>query len=406
METCTVGELTLYLKHLLEGNELLQDVWVEGEVSNYIRASSGHCYFDLIEGGTVLRCVMWRSHAMRWSRLLGNGASVVVHGGITIYPQKGQYQAVVDLVQPQGVGILRLRLEQLRQKLEEEGLFDESRKRELPAFPKRIGIVTSETGAVLRDIATIVERRYPLVELILAHTQVEGESAPASIVQAIGALNLLHQYREDKQLDLIIVARGGGSMEDLAAFNDEQVVRAVYASRMPVISAVGHETDTTLIDLVADLRAPTPSAAAELAVPDMRDLRAQLNDWSQRLAAAAEAEMEGKREDVAAQMSALQRVSPQVKVEQYRQRIDDLLAGVAVQLRHRLRLDRERLASRTLQLQSLDPKAVLSRGYSIVRFSGDGPIVSSAEQVSTGDALDVQTAHGRYEVVVMYSDEE
>lgn len=406
METCTVGELTLYLKRFLEGNQLLQDVWIEGEVSNYIRASSGHCYFDLIEGGCVLRCVMWRSHALRWARMLGNGAGVVVHGGITIYPQKGQYQVVVDLVQPQGVGILRLRLEQLRQKLEEEGLFDESRKRELPPFPKRIGIVTSEKGAVLRDIATIVERRYPLVELILAHTQVEGESAPATIVQAIAALNLLHEYREDKQLDLIIVARGGGSMEDLAAFNDEQVVRAVYASRVPVISAVGHETDTTLIDLVADLRAPTPSAAAELAVPDMRDLRAQLNDWSQRLAAGMEGELEGKREDVAAQMSALQRVSPLRKVEQYRQRIDDIMAGVAVQLRHSMRLDRERLASRILQLQSLDPKAVLARGYSIVRFSGGGAVISSAEQVDTGDALDVQTAHGRFEVVVMDSDEE
>ena len=264
MPVFTISQVTFHVRGVLEREVELQDLWVRGEVSNLARPGSGHSYFSLRDGSSSLRCVMFRGSG--GGVLLEAGASVIAHGRISVYEVRGDLQMIVDLVQPEGAGELQLRLEELRLKFEREGLLDPSRKRPLPPLPRRIGVVTSPTGAVLQDIRTVVERRYPLVELLLAPCAVQGDGAAVTIVDAFEALN------KTPDVDLAILARGGGSMEDLQPFNEEPVGRAVYSSRAPVVSAVGHETDTTLVDLVADRRAPTPSVAAEMAVPDRAEL--------------------------------------------------------------------------------------------------------------------------------------
>lgn len=263
-----ISLLTSYLREVIETDELLQDVWLEGEVSNFTVAASGHAYFTLKDSQAVIDGVMWKATRARQAYAPKVGDQIVAHGSVTIYDRTSKYQLKADVVQPAGVGILQLQLEQLRQRLEAEGLFDPSRKRALPLFPRRIGVVTSATGAVWHDIQHVIARRYPLAELILSPAAVQGAAAAASMIEALAAIN------DSGNVDLIILARGGGSIEDLWSFNDEQLIRAIFSSRSPVVSAVGHETDITLADYVADLRAPTPSAAAEMVVPDIRELEA------------------------------------------------------------------------------------------------------------------------------------
>ena len=261
-ETMTVTQVTRYVKSLLDGDYALQDLWVEGEVSNFKVTASGHAYFTLKDSEASLRCVMWRSDVRRQDMLPQDGQSVLAHGRVSVYEVAGAYQLYVDHLQPVGLGRLYLEFEALKQRLAEEGLFDPAQKRPLPPFPQRVGVVTSPTAAALRDILNVLARRYPLVQVVLSPTLVQGDQAPPQIVTAIQALNDL------ANIDLIIVARGGGSLEELWAFNDERVARAIAASRVPVISGVGHEVDFTIADFAADVRAPTPSAAAELAVPE------------------------------------------------------------------------------------------------------------------------------------------
>ena len=275
----TVSALTKYIRDLLEGDGSLQDVWVQGEISNLSRPASGHLYFTLKDAGASLRCVMWRTDAARLKLPLQDGMAIETHGRIGVYEVGGQYQLYADQIRPVGEGVLYQEFLRLKAMLEAEGLFDGERKREIPAFPKRIGIVTSSTGAALRDMLTAVRRRLPLVEVILAPSPVQGEDAPPKLVEAIESLNQLKL-----KPDVILLARGGGSIEDLWAFNDERVVRAVASSEVPIICGVGHETDFTLCDFAADLRAPTPTAAAELATQTtMIDLQENLETFDLQL---------------------------------------------------------------------------------------------------------------------------
>jgi len=274
----SVSELTRYLRHLLESDDRLQDLWVQGEISNFSRPASGHLYFTLKDSGASLRCVMWKTEAARNRVPLQDGMSIEAHGKISIYEPGGQYQFYADLIRPAGEGALYAEFLRLKALLEAEGLFDAARKRPLPQFPRKIGIVTSATGAALRDMLNVLRRRLPLAEVVLAASPVQGAEAPPNLVLALQKLNAVVRP------DVILLARGGGSIEDLWAFNDENVVRAVAASQAPVISGVGHETDFTLVDFAADLRAPTPTAAAELATPyTVVDLSSALQSYQNRL---------------------------------------------------------------------------------------------------------------------------
>jgi exodeoxyribonuclease VII large subunit len=390
----TVSQITKYIKELFEVDLVLQDLWIEGEVSNFSRSAAGHVYFTLKDEAASIRCVMWRLLAEQQIYLPSNGEAIVAHGRISIYEVQGTYQLYVDALQPAGLGVLYLQFEALKKRLEAEGLFAPERKRPLPPFPRCLGVVTSPTGAAIRDILHVLGRRYPLVEVILSPTLVQGDEAPPQIVAAIEALN------EHTDAEAIIVARGGGSLEELWAFNDERVARAIYSSRLPVISGVGHETDFTIADFVADVRAPTPSAAAEMAVPDQGELQGTLNLRRNRLVALMRRQMAERRSALAAQGRALSRLSPQAKIASYRQRIDELTRSASASLAHHLALQRERLRGHLLRLQSLSPLATLERGYSITRQLRTGEIVRSVAQVAAGDRIETQVSDGKFEGVV------
>ena len=390
LEVYSVGDLTRYLKELIEADDGLQDLWVQGEVSNFVVSTAGHAYFTLKDATSQVRCVVFRGQIRARTYLPANGAAVVVHGRISIYEPQGTYQLYADLIQPEGVGLLYLQFEELRARLEREGLFDAARKRPLPRFPRRIGVVTSPKGAVFRDIVNVIGRRFPLAELVLAPTLVQGEGAAESICQALQAID------EFGDVDLVILARGGGSLEDLWPFNEERVARAIFASRVPVISGVGHETDFTIADWVADLRAPTPSAAAELAVPDWRECLADVEAQRGRLVQAAQSILAERRREVAEASAALAGLSPARTLERYRQAVDDLLAAGARSVRHRLALERERLRSRRLQLQALSPADVLARGYSLCTHLGTGRVIKRVGEVAAGDLFAVRVADGEF----------
>jgi exodeoxyribonuclease VII large subunit len=318
---------------------------------------------------------------------------VEVHGSLGIYEVSGTYQLYADLIRPTGEGILYQEFLRLKARLEAEGLFDTARKRPIPRWPRRIGIVTSPTGAALRDMLNTIRRRYPLVEVILAPTPVQGEDAPAGIVSALKALNRLVEP------DVILLARGGGSIEDLWAFNDERVARAITASQSPVISGVGHETDFTIADFAADLRAPTPTAAAELATPQQTDLRQGIQDMLQRLDRSATASLALPRWKLNELDRRLLMVSPAAQLRSDRQRLDELGHGSQVAILHSLRLQRERLLGFQQRLLGLSPQAVLKRGYAIVEHP-DGRLVQRVSQVSQGDSLKVRVSDGGFDVRV------
>ncbi len=395
----SVSAITAYIKERLRVDQTLQDLWLEGEISNWRRAPSGHVYFTLKDPDASIRCVMWRSTLPRLSYLpAGDGEAVLAHGYISVYEPNGQYQFYVDELEPVGLGALQAQFEQLKARLAQEGLFDEARKRPLPRFPQRIGVVTSPAGAALRDILNVLRRRYPLAEVILSPTLVQGEDAPPQIVSALRALS------EVKDIDVIVLARGGGSLEDLWAFNDERVARAVAASPIPVVCGVGHETDFTIADFVADLRAPTPSAAAELVTPDRDELARRLQLFRAQLASGASAAITRRRRMLTSEMRALRRLSPQAWIDQRRQRVDDLSRVAQRTIAHRLALGHERLNGLSLRLSALNPQATLARGYAIVRHAEDGHVVSRVGQVTSGDRLSVQVSDGEFGSIVQDKD--
>jgi exodeoxyribonuclease VII large subunit len=390
-EPYTVSQLTAHISRLIANDSALNDLWIEGEISNFAQASSGHCYFTLKDGGAQIRCVMWRSDADQQNYLPSDGDQVLGHGRVGVYEVRGVYQLYVDRMRPAGMGDLYRHFERLKARLEGEGLFAPERKRSLPRFPRRIGVVTSPTAAALRDILNVLSRRFPLAHVLLSPTLVQGDAAPPQIV---GALNLLNQRRD---VDLIILSRGGGSLEELWAFNDEGVARAVAASRIPVICGVGHETDFSLADFAADKRAPTPSAAAELAVPDQAELRRQLEHWAASLINAMRNGVEERRWRLADHVRALRHLSPTVQLIQARQRIDDLMSRAEKAMLHELRLRQERLDGMLGRLASVSPEGTLERGYAIVRRRETDAVIHSVEQVRSGDRLEIQVADGEFE---------
>ncbi len=393
IQTWSVSEVNRYVRDLLESDHNLRDLWVQGEVSNLARPRSGHMYFTLKDERASLRCVMWRSTVGRQKFLPQDGDEVEAHGKISVYEVGGQYQFYVDRVKPRGKGALYQEFLRLKAKLEKEGLFEDERKRPIPLWPERIGIVTSPTGAALRDMLNTLRRRYPLVEVILAPSAVQGEAAPSQIVRALQALN------EKIKPDLILVGRGGGSLEDLWAFNDESVARAIAASQAPVISGVGHQTDFTIADFVADLRAPTPTAAAELAVPNRDDLRLDLTAVRQQLEQRVTAVLDDQRWQLKNLAQTIRQLSPQARIRSDRQRLDELSHRAATTARHALQIQRARLQSAAQRLNDLNPQTVLERGYALVS-DAEKEIIRSVEQVEAGDALHVRVSDGEFGVEV------
>jgi exodeoxyribonuclease VII large subunit len=389
----TVSDLTRYLRDLFASDELLQDIWVSGEVSNFIHHTSGHVYFTLKDGGAALRCVMWRSLVNMQKFLPHDGEAIEVHGKITVYEVRGEYQLNVDRIRPAGEGRLYAEFLRLKELLEGEGLFASERKRPIPKRPRRIGIVTSSTGAALQDMLNTLRRRYPLVEVVLAPTAVQGEEAPDGIITA------LQEVARVANPDVIILARGGGSIEDLWAFNDERVARAIAASPVPVITGVGHETDFTIADFVSDMRAPTPTAAAELATPNQTDLRLDLSDLSGRLTRSLQGHTSELRWAFKGVQGQLERNSPLVQVQSGSQLVDELERRLTASYAHLIQLSRSQLHGLAQRMQALNPRAVLERGYAIVSNRA-GEAISRISQVKVGEALNVQVSDGDFGVHV------
>jgi exodeoxyribonuclease VII large subunit len=385
----SVTELTAHIRQLLEGDYQLQDVWVEGEVSNCQRAGSGHLYFTLKDRTASIRCVMWRNQVMRQSFTPRDGDAIEVHGAIGVYEAAGQYQFYADLIRPTGEGRLYKEFLRLKARLEAEGLFDIDRKRPLPRWPQCIGIVTSPTGAAVRDILNTIRRRCPSALIVLSPTPVQGEEAPFGIMQALKDLERLVAP------DVILLARGGGSIEDLWAFNDEGVARAIAACRAPVVSGIGHETDFTISDFVADVRAPTPTAAAEVATPDQAELRGELEELYQHLKLTARSALTQPRLELNQLTRRLDLQSPEAWVRSDRQRLDDNTHRMNTALEHSLDLHAAHLDGIRQRLAALDPKSVLSRGFSIVT-TRTGMVVSQLHQVQPGDSIRIQVSDGEF----------
>ena len=386
MPLYTVSQVTRYLRDALDRDAVLRDLWVTGEVSSFTRSALGHMYFTLKEADSQIRCVMFRNGV--GGEVLAGGVAVAAHGRVSFYETRGELQLYVDMVRPQGLGEMHLELERLRAKLEAEGLFDHARKRPIPPFPQRIAVITSPTGAVWHDIENVVRRRYPLVELALVPCSVQGDAAVPTILEAFAVL------RDEHDVDAVILARGGGSPEELMPFNDEAVARAIYASPHPVVSAVGHETDVTLADLVADLRAPTPSAAAELAVPHARALQEAV---LQQALAVTDSALDFTRAGWADTQAFLQRVTSRAPdTTGRRQRVDDALHVVTLRLSSTVALHRERLRTVTARLAALDPRGVLERGYAVVQREDTGATVTSVRDVAPRDALRVHLRDGAF----------
>lgn len=397
--TWSVTDLTRFLRDLLEAEEDLQDLWVEGEVSNLSRPASGHLYFTLKDRNAALRCVMWRNAVMQQAYLPANGDAIEVHGNISIYEASGNYQLYGDLIRPAGEGALYQEFLRLKAQLEAEGLFDPQHKQPIPSWPRMIGIVTSPTGAALQDMLDTIRRRFPPLQVVLSPTQVQGEQAPQGIVTA------LQDIIRTINPDVVLLARGGGSLEDLMAFNDEQVARAIASSPVPIITGIGHETDFTIADFAADLRAPTPTAAAELATPDQADLRISLGELSGYLRQLTHNNLYTLRRNLESQWNRLNMRTPGAQIRRDLQRLDELADRVQRSLLHTLQISNTRLAGLELRLKALNPQAVLERGYAIVTQTS-GEVVRSTNQVQPKDDLQVMVRDGKFEVQVKESSSE
>ena len=382
----SVSELTAELKALLENT--FTGVWVEGEISNFKHHTSGHMYFTLKDDRGQLRAVMFRGSNRGLQFRPEDGLAVIVFGNVTIYEPRGEYQVYVEYMEPKGLGALQLAFEQLKTRLETEGLFDPARKRPIPLLPKKIGLVTSPSGAAIRDILQIIHRRFANVQVLIFPVRVQGEGAAAEIVEGVECLN----KRGD--LDVLIVARGGGSIEDLWAFNEEVVARAIYASQTPVISAVGHETDFTIADFVADVRAPTPSAAAELVISRKAELSQRVDDLFSRLVSHMRYRAERSGERLRSLERHLRLLSPLERVKRQRERLRDGALALQSSMSHRLALWRGDLRTAAARLDSLSPLAILARGYSVCRRLPDLSILTRAASVAEGGRVEVLLHQG------------
>jgi exodeoxyribonuclease VII large subunit len=386
-QTLSVSQLTAQIKNALEGE--FPDVWVAGEVSNYSRPQSGHCYFTLKDDQAQIRAVMWRSAVARLKFELADGLDVICHGHIDVYAPRGSYQLVIDELQPKGVGALELALRKLREKLAGEGLFDPVRKRKLPTFPRRLAFVTSPTGAAIHDFLQVLRRRWGGVDVLVIPARVQGDGAAQEIAAGIRAANRL-----SPPPDVLVVGRGGGSLEDLWAFNEEPVVRAIAASKIPTVSAVGHEIDVTLSDLAADVRALTPSEAAERVVPAVEEITARILGYQQRLRHAAHRRvmlLRARYDGVASQRPYRR---PFDMIHDRSRRLDELALHSNRAIRELLRDHEGRLATMAGKMESLSPLAVLARGYTITQEAETGAVVRAASELSVGQEIVTRFAAG------------
>ncbi|HVJ47876.1 exodeoxyribonuclease VII large subunit [Desulfitobacterium sp.] len=395
----TVAELTTEISRTLSDNDELVSCWVSGELSNYKNhRPSGHWYFTLKDQSSSIKAVMFRSRAERVRFIPQDGMKVLLRGSVKVYERDGNVQLYVDELQPSGLGALYLAFEQLKQRLSAEGLFDPERKKPIPRIPRRVGIVTSPTGAAIRDILKVMGRRDPNLSWVLAPAAVQGELAPREVAQAIARLN---RYGN---IDVLIVGRGGGSLEELWAFNTEEVARAIADSNIPVISAVGHETDVTIADMVADLRAPTPSAAAELAIPVFQELRLNLENLNSRLQVGIQAQIARKREKINGLAASGPLLNPLWRIEQNRQRLDNVSSALQQEMTRFVSDKNGILKLLATKLDLLSPLAILGRGYSLT-YSSEGKIIRSSTEANTGDHVKVRLHEGSLTCQVLTKEE-
>ena len=391
-QALSVTQLNEYLKMVIEGDRVLSNVFVRGEISNFKLYSSGHAYFTLKDDAGQLKSVMFRSYFSRMAFMPEDGMRVIAHGRVSVYETSGQYQLYVDDMQPDGAGSLAMRFEQLKRKLAAEGLFDEARKRPLPPMPRRIGVITSPSGAAVHDIINVLGRRFPAAEMILYPSEVQGAQAPAQLISGVEFFSMTGL------VDVIILGRGGGSAEDLWAFNDEYLARAVASCAVPIISAVGHESDFTICDFVADRRAPTPSAAAEIAVPDVNEILRSLAVTQSGLQATMQKRI--AQETRILNQIAQSRVfrSPDQMLDHFRIRLDEREADLSRAVEQTILQKRQATASLVGKLQALNPLSVLARGYATV--SKDGKSITSVKQINDNDTLDIRMADGSVRATV------
>ncbi len=384
----SVSELTKYIRVIIEDSFL--GVWVEGEISNFVLHSSGHIYFSLRDATSTLKCAFFRRANEKLKFKLKDGMKVIAFGSISVYEARGDYQLIVEEVEPKGIGALQLQFQQLKEKLQKEGLFDAKHKVPIPFLPTRIGIVTSPTGAAIQDILNIARRRFSNVEIIINPVKVQGDAAKDEIAAAV------RQFNKLKNIDVMIVTRGGGSMEDLWPFNEEVVARAIFDSDIPVISAVGHEIDFTISDFVADFRAPTPSAAAELVIPKKEDLAKLIDTASTRLNNAISGTLGTLKERLRSLQGAYVLRQPLNYIIQQEQRIDDLKKDISVRIGHTIDIFVEKFNRVLSKLEVLSPVSILKRGYSITAKLPEGVVVKDSGLLKIGDEVETKLGHGRF----------
>ncbi len=385
----TVSEINREIKALVELN--LPPIWIEGEISNFTRPGSGHRYFTLKDENSQIRCVLWRDIGDFLQFDIEDGMKVVIYGNISVYEKQGQYQLYVEDMVPAGLGKLELAFRQLKEKLFQEGLFEEAHKKPIPEFPQKIGIVTSPTGAAIQDLLQIIQRRMPAVEIILNPVKVQGDGAGWEIAQAIGDFN------QFKNVDVVIVGRGGGSLEDLWAFNEEIVARAIYASEIPVISAVGHEIDFTIADLVADLRAPTPSAAAELVVKDRREVLLNIRHTTQSLIDCQLTLISDYKMRVKTALESYGMKRPWDNLAQMTQRIDELSRNMGWLVNHKVKNVQQNLVTLMGKLNALSPLSIMERGYSLCYKLPQFNLIKDAGKLKIADEVEVRLQKGKFQ---------
>lgn len=383
----TVSQLNFYLKTILDGDEILNNIFLQGEISNFKNHfSSGHLYFSIKDEKSVIKCVMFSSRVQNLRFIPKDGMKVLVRGRVSVYEAAGQYQVYVEDMQPEGVGELHFAFEQLKEKLLNEGLFDAEYKKPLKKFPSNVGVITSRSGAVLHDIKNVISRRYPLCNIILVPVSVQGEGAAEQMSKAIKLFN------DKSAADVLIIGRGGGSIEDLWAFNDETLARTIFKSNIPVISAVGHETDFTICDFVADLRAPTPSAAAELAVPDIEELREHIEDMSYYLKSSLENKISYSKSFLSSLSLRLSLKNPEIRLNELDIKLQSIKEKLNLTIKNILEKENSKFTKLVSKLDMLSPLAILGRGYSITYKDGEN--IKSLSEVEINDLINVRVTDG------------
>lgn len=390
----TVSQVNEYIKYLIEEEVMLQDIYVSGEVSNFKKHSSGHYYFTLKDKSSEIKAIMFRSYAQKVKFKVENGLKVVVHARISVFEQAGIYQLYVNSIEPEGIGSLNLAYEQLKEKLFKEGLFDDKYKKPLPKFPLKIGVITSPTGAAIKDIINVATRRFPLASIILYPSLVQGEDAPNELISGIDYFNITNS------VDVIIIGRGGGSIEDLWAFNDETLARTIFGSKIPVISGVGHEIDFTICDFVADVRAATPSAAAELATPNLEESISKINSFKSRSISVLQAKIIESKSRLNSICSMKVLKKPETILEIPKIKLENIKSDLVNSIKNRISSTKSTFTNTVSKINALNPLSVLTRGFSVVSNSS-GAVVKSIKQVSINSEINIKLSDGAIKASVI-----